>query len=54
VAYSAREAGERYGLSADTFRNLIKANVIAAKMQGTKYLIPVEELDRWFESLPDA
>lgn len=54
VAFSAREAAARYGLSTEKIYLLIQSNDIAAKKVGTKYLIPVEELDRWYESLPDA
>jgi len=54
VSFSAQEAGAAYGVSPDTIRGLIHANKIAAKKSGTKYLIPAEELEAWFESLPDA
>lgn len=54
VSMSVQEASRTYGVSDDLIYQLIGSNTIAAKRAGRKYLIPVEELEAWYEALPDA
>lgn len=53
LAYTVPEAAEAVRLSVDSIQKAIRQNEPATKRYGTKPLVPVAELQRWFESLPD-
>jgi excisionase family DNA binding protein len=53
LGYTVAEAAEAVRLSVDSIQKAIKANEIAPKYYGTKPIIPVAEVERFFASLPD-
>ncbi len=53
-AVSIRTAAEMYDVSADTIRAAIRSGQLDGRKAGSRWLIPLAALERWFESLPDA
>ena len=53
-AVSIRTAAEMYDVSADTIRAAIRSGDLTGRKNGTRWLIPLTALERWFESLPEA
>lgn len=53
-AYSASEAAAYLNISRDSIVEAIRAGDLRAKMLGRKYLVKATDLEKWFESLPDA
>lgn len=51
IAYTLPEAAAAVGLSVDSIRKAIENKDLVASYYGTKPLIGVEELRRWFTSL---
>jgi len=45
---------DAYGVGRTKLYELIKNNEIAVKKFGRKTLIPIDEAERWLESLPNA
>tara|TARA_R100001163_G_C4933532_1_gene108446 strand:- start:77 stop:256 length:180 start_codon:yes stop_codon:yes gene_type:complete len=45
---------DAYGIGRTKLYELIKNNEIAVKKFGRKTLIPIDEAERWLESLPNA
>ena len=58
VSYTRDEAAKAVGVSVDTIRRAINTGALRAKRTGTggggKYLISVDALNAWFDSLEDA
>lgn len=53
IAYTLPEAAEAVRLSVDSLQKAIKAGELIPKEFGTKPLIGIVELRRWFDSLPN-
>ena len=53
-AVSIRTAAEMYDVSTDTIRAAIHSGDLDGKKAGTRWLIPLAALTRWFDSLPEA
>ena len=53
-AVSIRTAAEMYDVSADTIRAAIRSGLLDARKAGSRWLIPLDALTHWFDSLPEA
>ena len=53
-AVSIRTAAEMYDVSPDTIRAAIRSGDLAGRKAGSRWLIPLAALERWFDSLPEA
>ena len=53
-AVSIRTAAEMYDVSQDTIRAAIRSGDLAGRKAGSRWLIPISALQRWFDSLPEA
>ena len=53
-AVSIRTAAEMYDVSTDMIRAAIRSGDLDGKKAGSRWLIPLEALTRWFDALPEA